>query len=110
MMEDKKFRPYVFARRWSGQVNAAVAVAVCDTTLGAGEQATAGCPVVNGKGSVERQVNAYQITGLNFFGFGGGTTFGITPLFGLALEVKFMFMVPTFGFVLAPTIGPVFNF
>ena len=106
MMEDKKFRPYVFLNGGLAQVNAPVGVAVCDTTLGAGEKPTPGCPGT----SIERQVNAYQITGLNFFGFGAGTTFGITPLFGIALELKFMFMVPTFGFVLAPSLGPVFNF
>ncbi len=60
--------------------------------------------------TILRQVNAYQLTGLGFVDLGVGTTFGITPLFGIAAEVKLMFMVPTFGFVASPYLGPVFNF
>ncbi len=94
--EDKKFRPYAFIGGGLAQVNASVPVDVCDTTAGAA------CKLV--------KVDAYQITGLNFIGFGAGTTFGITPTFGVAAELKIMIMVPTSGFVLAPTFGPVMAF
>ncbi len=109
MMEDKKLRPYVFVGGGAGQVNASVSVAICDSNITAADATLKTCqtPGVN---SVVRSVNAYQVTGLGFAEFGAGTTFGITPLFGLAAELKFMFMVPTFGVVISPNIGPVFNF
>ena len=103
--EDKKFRPYAFIGGGLAQVNASVPVQVCDTTATTGS--ACGKSAAAGK-SVD--VDAYQITGLNFIGFGGGTTFGITPTFGVAAEVKFMIMVPTSGFVIAPTFGPVMAF
>jgi hypothetical protein len=111
LMEDKKFRPYIFLDGGLAQVNASVPVSICDLNRKMGETGP-GCSAskTGGNATIERQLDAYQITGLNFIGFGGGTTFGITPLFGLAVEFKFMFMVPTFGFVFAPNIGPVFNF
>ena len=73
-----------------------------------------GAAVQNNQGNCDegkiRKLNAYQITGLNFIGFGGGATFGITPNFGIAAELKLMLMVPTFGFVIGPSLGPVFAF
>lgn len=106
MMEDKKFRPYAFINPIGfGQVNASVPVTVCDTSNTPATTKT--CPGGNG---YLRELNAYQITGRTFSGFGVGTTFGITPLFGLSVEAKLMFMWPTFGIVVAPTIGPVFAF
>jgi hypothetical protein len=108
MMEDKKFRPFVFLAGGLAQVNAGVPVTVCDTnTVGVAGNA---CSTGGASEPSPLNLKAYQITGRNFFGFGAGTTFGITPLFGLAFEIKMMFMVPTFGVVFAPTLSPVFNF
>jgi hypothetical protein len=108
MMDDKKFRPYVFvAPIGFAQVNAAVPVTVCDLNAPAAGETLPACP--NGQGH-QRQLNAYQITGRNFSGFGVGTTFGITPFFGFYAEAKVMFMWPTFGVVIAPTVGPAFAF
>lgn len=108
MMEDKKFRPYVFiAPIGFAQVNAAVPVTVCGSEGPNGVKANKACP--EGAGGLY-ELNAYQITGRNFSGLGIGTTFGITPLFGLYAEAKVMFMWPTFGVVIAPTLGPVINF
>lgn len=114
MMDDKKFRPYVFiAPIGFAQVNAAVPVTVCDQMVAMGEPTPANCRAnVNG-GTVQgtpRSLSAYQITGRNFSGLGVGTTFGITPLFGLYVEAKVMFLWPTFGVAISPTIGPVFSF
>jgi hypothetical protein len=110
MMDDKKFRPYVFVGAGYGQVNASVPVAICDANATTAELSTLQNCATPGKTSVVRTENAYQVTGLGFAEFGAGTTFGLTPLFGIAAELKFMFMVPTFGVVIAPNIGPVFNF
>jgi hypothetical protein len=68
------------------------------------------CPNGGMAQGVKTVVDAYQITGLTFFGFGGGATLGFTPNFGIAAEIKGMVMFTTFGFVLAPTIGPVVAF
>jgi hypothetical protein len=113
MMDDKKFRPYFFAGGGIGQVNASVPVAVCDSniyTINGKPEPGQSCNVPGAKPTLLRSVDAYQVTGLGFIDFGVGTTFGITPLFGIAAEMKFMFMVPTFGVGIAPNIGPVFNF
>jgi hypothetical protein len=110
MMEDKKFRPYVFINPIGfAQVNASVPVTVCDPSTTAGDPAPQ-CDKNDKTKGYQRQLSAYQITGLTFSGLGVGTTFGITPLFGIAAEVKVMFMWPTFGVVFAPNIGPVFSF
>lgn len=107
MLDKLKFQPYVFVMPIGfAQVNAGVGVTVCDSIMAPGDVKP--CPE---KGlSWPRQLNAYQITGRNFSGLGAGTTFGFTPSFGLSFEVKAMFMWPTFGVVIAPTIGPVFAF
>ncbi len=102
--------PYVFFGGGLAQVNASVPVNVCDSVDKKG-QGTANtkngqCP----EGTTPRLLDAYQITGLNFVGLGGGTTFGITDEFGVAAEIKVMFMLPTFGIVFEPTIGPVYSF
>lgn len=85
------------------QVNASVPVKVCDQAKTEGD--TGGCS----EGRLEN-VDAYQITGLNFIGFGGGASYMITDLVGVTGEVKFMVMLPTTGFVISPTIGPFLAF
>ena len=109
VLEKLGFRPYLFVAGGLAQINGAVPVVVCDSRLAAGEAAQKGCssPTVP---AIGRAVDAYQITGLNFVGFGAGTTFGFTNNFGIAVEAKAMFLLPTFGVVIAPTISPVVAF
>jgi hypothetical protein len=112
--EAGKLRPFAFLGGGLAQVNASVPVTVCDRVEQGGE------PVVNSggnckdfsatNGSEPRKLDAYQITGLNFIGVGGGLNYGIMPNFGVTFELKVMLMVPTFGVVFAPTLGPVFAF
>lgn len=107
MMDEKKLRPYVFVVPFGfAQVNASVPVTVCDSKLEANETPSKAC----GGNNILRELDTYQITGRNFSGFGAGTTFGITPYFGIYAEAKMMFMWPTFGVVLSPTLGPAFTF
>ncbi|WP_245677807.1 hypothetical protein [Chondromyces crocatus] len=108
----KKVIPFAFVGGGLAQVNASVNVSVCDYRGADGSSLAGGggegsCPA--GTRAV-RDLNAYQITGLNFIGFGGGAIYGITDNFGVAAELKFMLMLPTFGFVIAPNVGPVFAF
>jgi len=109
--EKMKFKPYAYVGFGFGQVNAGVPVTVCDTKKADGSAvpsntATKGCP----KGSVFENVDAYQITGLDYIPIGLGSTFGITNNIGVKAELRFLFMLPTFGVVFQPTIGPVYAF
>ena len=109
--EKFKFKPYAYVGFGFGQVNAGVPVTVCDTKNDDGtpvpsNKSTKGCP----KGSVFENVDAYQITGLDYVPIGLGTTFGITNNIGVKAELRFLFMLPTFGVVFQPTIGPVYAF
>ena len=110
-LEKGKVIPFAYVGGGLAQVNSSVPVSVCDqrnedgTLVEEGSQGS--CP----EGSrVVKDLEAYQITGLNFVGLGGGAIYGITPNLGVAAELKVMFMVPTFGVVIAPNIGPVFAF
>jgi hypothetical protein len=105
MFEKMKLRPYAFVGGGLAQVNASVPIKVCDASSSTGTSCG-----TKSRASKGVDIDAYQITGLNFIGFGAGTTFGITPSFGIAAEVKMMIMVPTSGFVVAPTFGPVLAF
>lgn len=85
-------------------------VALCDANVvSPADNGVRGCDI-SGTPTAIRQVNAYQITGLTFAGFGAGTTFGFTPNFGVSAELKVEFMFPTFGTVISPALGPVFAF
>ena len=108
---DGLVRPYGFVGGGLAQVNAGVAVALCDTVDKNGQ------PIVGGGGgrcpaNTEKRddVEAYQVTGLNFIGLGAGSLFAVHPMFGVNVEAKFMIMLPTSGFVIAPTVSPVFMF
>jgi len=113
-------RPYVFIGGGVAQVNAAVNVTVCDRLDKKGhlidspdtsEEPSTKCPTKS-PSALREGLEAYQITGLNFVGVGGGAAFFFDPKIpvGVAAELKVMFMLPTFGVVIAPTVGPVFAF
>lgn len=112
MVEKGGFRPYLFLSPIGfAQVNGAVQVSVCDRRqedgTPQGGNGTLACP----PGTREvKDLDAYQITGLNFSGGGIGLTYGLTSHVGVAAEVKAMLMWPTLGIVVAPTLGPVFSF
>lgn len=106
--EQGKLRPFAFIGGGLAQVNASVPVTVCDRVDDEGELVTEAGG--NCKEGDPRKLDAYQITGLNFIGLGGGLNYGIMPNFGVAFELKVMLMVPTFGVVFAPTLGPVLAF
>ena len=112
LLERLSFRPYVFLGLGVAQVNGAVNVNVCAETTN--PDAKLNCNGKNTKNETQQgvltPVDAYQVTGLNFFGVGGGTTFGITPNFGLNAELKVMVMFTTVGLVFAPSLGPVVAF
>jgi hypothetical protein len=100
-MQAGQIRPHVFVSGGVAQVNASVPVTVCD--LASEGEGTAECP---GRTSVD----AYQLTGLSFVGFGGGGQYMFIDNFGVNVELKFMVMFPTTGFVISPTVSPVLAF
>ena len=112
--EKGKIRPYVFVGGGQGQVNAAVDVSVCDLANkdGSSPPTEQNCKLdgETASSAEKRELEAYKITGLGHVDVGGGATYALVDNFGVAVELKLMFMVPTFGVVVAPTIGPVFAF
>ncbi len=107
-------RPYGFLGGGLGQVSAGVPVAVCDTVRSGGDntgEPFASTQKCKGQaGAKQREVEAYQITGLNFIDLGGGAIFNVYKNWGVNVEAKFMIMLPTMGFVFAPSVAPVFMF
>ncbi len=101
-MKGGDFAPHAFLGGGAAQVNASVPVTVCDEAA-EGADLTVKCPG-------ETKVDAYQLTGLSFFSFGGGATYLIVDNFGISADLKFMVMFPTVGFVIAPSISPVLAF
>lgn len=117
IFERAKVKPYAFFAAGLAQVNGSVPLTICDRADTSGKPIGSdgrkgNCPrdVDEDVGSVPRDVDAYQITGLNFAALGAGANFGITPTVGIYAELKLMAMLPTFGIVVAPSIGPVFGF
>ena len=109
-------RPYAFLGAGFAKVSASVPVTVCDKLQTNGTEAIdkvdgdPDCSDPDVVPAVPRELDAYQISGLNFVSVGGGVTYGITPNFGINGELKIMFMLTTFSVVIAPTVGPVFAF
>jgi hypothetical protein len=109
-LEHKKFRPYFFVNGGLAQINASVPVTVCDRLNDEGTDLIDPNDADCSGNAKRRELDAYQITGLNFVGFGGGAVYALHPNVGVAAELKIMFLLPTFGVAFAPTIGPVFGF
>ena len=110
-VEPMKFKPYAYVGFGFGQVNAGVPVSICDKRDKEGDRlpsntSTNNCP----SGSEYQEVNAYQITGLDYVPIGIGSTFGLWKGLGVKAELRVLFMLPTFGVVFQPQIGPVYAF
>ncbi len=105
-------RPHFFVGGGVAQVNASVPVTVCDNQHATMDDPTKGTCGVKADGTKDTgtKVNAYQVTGQGFVDFGGGATYMIIDNFGISAELKFMVMLPTTGFVIAPVIAPVVAF
>lgn len=109
------FRPFVSLSGGLANVNAGVPVTVCDTdTEHSGSGSLKTCEGEDNDGDtrvgVRRDVEAYQVSGTGFIAVGGGLQYAIIPNFGLQLDIKLMFMLPTFGFALSPVFSPVVMF
>ncbi len=104
-----KIFPHAFIGGGVAQVNAGVPVSVCDPDPNRKETVSCGNAAAGTAGK-KVDVTAYQVTGQGFVDFGGGATYMIVDNFGIQAEVKFMVMLPTTGFVVAPVIAPMVAF
>jgi hypothetical protein len=107
---DGLLRPYAFVGGGVAQVNSGVDVKICDRLDENGVASTDDNPSCRNAGAANTRrtdVKAVQVTGLGFVGVGVGSIFAFHDNFGAFVELKAMFMVPTFGAVIAPSIGPV---
>ncbi|MCC6523476.1 MAG: hypothetical protein IT373_12530 [Polyangiaceae bacterium] len=107
---DKIASPFVSLNGGFAQVNAGVDVAACDVLNDSGQQVTVAEKRCDNQTAVKRDLTAYQITGLNFVGFSLGAMIHAHTYFAIQPELRFMFMVPTFGTVIAPMVSPVVTF
>ena len=107
-----RLRPYGFIGGGVANAGSGVSVSVCDQlSKDTGEQiATSGDRSCKNQTGTKRTLDAYQVSGLGFVAAGGGLQWAFIDNFGVNVEVKMMFMVPTFGFVLSPSIAPVVMF
>jgi hypothetical protein len=51
------------------------------------------------------EIDAYKKLGQGFVAAGGGAMYGFTPTLSAKLDVAFMFMLPSTGVVLEPSLG-----
>jgi hypothetical protein len=101
----KGLRPYVGAGGGIAQVDAKLPVTVkdCNPT---DTQCTTGQPGASG---TPKTLDAYKKLGQSFIGLHGGAMYALSPNSGILLNLNIMFMLPTSGQVLEPSIGYVFG-
>jgi hypothetical protein len=121
---DKPLRPYVAASGGVAQVDAKLQVSVIDCTAtsttdpdGAGpdpsprqacQTATSSTPSAAGGRSLK--LDAYRKLGQGFGALSVGTIYMFTPNIGAQINLNAMFMLPTSGIVIEPSVGGVYGF
>jgi hypothetical protein len=109
----KGLRPYVFLGGGLAQVDAKLPVTVVDCSkpvAGSNPQTCANPPAGNTAILGEtKSLDAYKKLGQSFIALGGGAVYALTPNSGLQLNLNIMFMLPTTGQVIEPSLGYVFG-
>jgi hypothetical protein len=111
VLSKKGLRPYVAAGGGLAQVDAKVKVAVADCNQ-ADPTAFNNC-AVNGTdptGSKPYSLDAWRKMGQGFITIGGGAMYAFTPRLGAQLNLNFMYMLPTSGPVIQPSLGVEYGF
>jgi len=113
----KGLRPYVTAGGGMAQVDAKVPVTLRDCTSYAARQTdpnlanqiynecTVADPDFNQEPMPQYTVDAWKKMGQGFGMIGGGIVYAFTPQIGAQLNVNFMYLLPTSGPVLEPSLG-----
>ena len=77
-----------------------------------GTQAYTNCANDSGSGAIlgkEQKLDAYKKLGQSFVNIGGGAMYALSPSSGIQLNLNIMFMLPTSGTVIEPSLGYVFG-
>jgi hypothetical protein len=110
LLESSIWHPFVQIAGGMSQSAASTNVAVCDTLEQDGQPVTIPYERCDGQNARRTEMDAYRVAGNAFVGFGPGLMIDLVDNFAIAVALDFQFKVPTFGFVLAPSIFPVVMF
>ncbi len=113
----KGLRPYVHLGGGLAQVDAKLPVTVVDCAQGDRNEAVKSSGLyqqcASGQDVLQNEpgttLDAYKKLGQSFVGLGGGAIYALTPNSGFQLNLNVMFMLPTSGQVLEPSLGYVFG-
>ena len=110
----KGLRPYVHVGGGVAQVDGKVKVKVADCSPLA-EPAYSQCvqgqkPGLDEAGQHQLQLDAWRKMGQGFITIGGGAVYAIKENFGAQLNINLMYMLPTSGPVIQPSIGVIYGF
>jgi hypothetical protein len=72
--------------------------------------ATGEVPASTEAGIADIYLDAFKTMGQFFLTAGGGVVYAFSPTFGMQLNVNLMLFVPTSGFGIEPSLGPVMGF
>jgi len=116
-MAKKGFRPYVHVGGGLAQVDGKVKVTVADCPYDLNASDYNACiagdkSVANAQKNVTRtyRVDAWRKMGQGFITIGGGAMYAFKENIGAQLNVNLMYMLPTSGPVIQPSIGLVYGF
>jgi hypothetical protein len=115
VMSKKGLRPYVHAGGGVAQVDGKVKVTVADCRYelpdATYDACTKGDPSVATPDNVTNyHLDAWRKMGQGFITAGGGAMYAFTEQLGAQLNVNLMYMFPTSGAVIQPSIGVVYGF
>ncbi len=114
----KGIRPYIAGGVGIAQVDAKLPVTVVDCALDpngnsqVGTTAYTTCATDQGSGAIlgkEQKLDAFKKLGQSFINIGGGAMYALSPNSGIQLNLNVMFMLPTSGTVIEPSLGYVFG-
>lgn len=124
VLAKKGLRPYVHAGGGIAQVDAKLPVTVVDCANGEQNPAIVkplqqdptstynqckNAAGAQGLLGTELKLDAYKKLGQSFVGIGGGAVYALSPNSGIQLNLNVMFMLPTSGQVIEPSLGYVFG-
>ncbi len=115
----KGLHPYVHVGAGMAQVDAKLPVTIRDCSRLGGVDIPPDSPqysnCATGEGGAIQphdplELDAYKKLGQGFGGLGGGAVYGLTDTLGIQLNLNIMFMMPTSGIVIQPSLGGVYGF
>jgi hypothetical protein len=108
----KGLRPYVHVGGGIAQVDAKVKVKVADCPAELNQTAYDACTggSTNATGTVPYELDAWRKMGQGFVTLGGGAVYAFKENIGAQLNINLMYMLPTTGPVIQPSLGVVYGF